>query len=60
MIFSPIEILLVEDDPGDVELTRDSLEDSKLKVNPNVVEAGIQPLDCLSKEGQYENLRRPG
>ena len=33
MIYSPIEIFLVEDDPGDVELTRDALEDSKLKVN---------------------------
>ena len=60
MIFSPIKILLVEDDPGDVELTRDSPQDSKLKVNPNVVEAGVQALDCLSKEGQYENLRRRG
>ncbi len=60
MIFSPIENLLVEDDPGDVELTRDSLEDSKLKVNLNVVEDGVEALDYLSKEGKYENLKRPG
>ena len=60
MIFLPIENLLVEDDPGDVELTRDSLEDSKLKVNLNVVEDGVEALDYLSKEGKYENLKRPG
>jgi len=59
MIFSPSEILLVEDDPGDVELTRDSLENSKLKVNLNVVEDGVEALGYLSKEGKYENPNVP-
>ena len=49
-----IEILLVEDDEGDVELTREALEDSKLFVNMNVVKDGIEAMKYLRKEKPYE------
>lgn len=50
-----IEILLVEDNPGDVNLTRLALEDSRVQVNLNVVEDGIEALAFLKKEGKYDS-----
>lgn len=48
-----IEILLVEDNPGDVNLTRLALEDSGVEINLNVVEDGVEALAFLKKEGKY-------
>lgn len=50
-----IEILLVEDNPGDANLTRLALEDSKVQVNLNVVEDGIEALAFLKKERNYDS-----
>jgi CheY-like chemotaxis protein len=55
----PIEILLVEDNPGDIQLTRIALEDNKMSVNLNVVEDGVEALTFLKKEGQYINAPHP-
>ena len=55
----PIEILLIEDDPGDVELTTESLEDSKLKINMNVVDDGVKALDYLHHQGEYVDATKP-
>jgi len=55
----PIEILLVEDNPGDIQLTRIALEDNKMSVNLNVVEDGVEALAFLKKEGQYINAPHP-
>ena len=49
----PLQILLVEDDPGDVELTRESLSDSKLIMNISVVEDGVEAMAFLRREGKY-------
>lgn len=48
-----IEVLLVEDDPGDVLLVREAFEDHKLKNNLHVVEDGVQALAFLRREGEF-------
>jgi two-component system response regulator len=55
----PLEILLVEDDPGDAELTMEFLDEAKVMVNINVVDDGVKALAYLQKEGQYANASRP-
>jgi CheY-like chemotaxis protein len=55
----PIEILLVEDNESDIELTRESLEQSKLLVNLNVVRDGRAAIDYLRRNDSYEDATRP-
>lgn len=55
----PLEILLVEDDPGDADLTMEFLEEAKVMVNINVVDDGVKALAYLQKEGCYANASRP-
>lgn len=50
---SPVEILLVEDDVGDVELTREALVDSKLAVNLHVVKDGVEAMHYLRRTGKF-------
>jgi two-component system response regulator len=56
---TPVEILLVEDDPGDVELTLEVLDKSKIRINLNVVEDGVEAMKFLRKEGDYSNKPTP-
>ena len=55
----PIEILLVEDNPGDVRLTRESLREAKVRNNMVVAGDGLEALACLRREGQYTKANRP-
>lgn len=55
----PIEILLVEDNPGDVRLTIEALRDSKVRNNLQVTPDGVQAMAYLHKQGQYANVVRP-
>src|SRR5947209_6705318 len=55
----PIEILLVEDDPGDVLMTREALEDSKILNNLYVVCNGEDALRFLHGEEPYADAPRP-
>ena len=55
----PIDVLLVEDDAGDVELIRETLKDSKVLVNINVVINGEQALSYLRHEEPYQQSLRP-
>lgn len=55
----PIDVLLVEDDPGDVDLTKESLEEAKVRVSLNVVEDGESALEYLRQEGRYTDATRP-
>jgi len=55
----PIEILLVEDNPGDVRLTIESLNDAKLCNNLSVVRDGVEAMAFLCREGSYTNVPRP-
>jgi len=49
----PVDILLVEDNPGDVRLTQEALKDAKLKVNLHVVNDGVEAMAFLRHEGKY-------
>jgi CheY-like chemotaxis protein len=55
----PIEILLVEDDPGDVTLTREAFADHKVGNNLHVVSDGVEALNFLRREGSYADAVRP-
>ncbi|MBX5493058.1 MAG: response regulator [Chloroflexi bacterium] len=55
----PIEILLVEDSPADVDLTREALEDAKVSNNLHVVADGVEALAFLRREGPYVEAPRP-
>jgi len=54
-----IDILMVEDDPGDVRLTREALKGSKLLHSLNVVEDGVAALDYLRRNPPYQEAVRP-
>jgi CheY-like chemotaxis protein len=54
-----IDILMVEDDPGDVRLTREALKGSKLLHSLNVVEDGVAALDYLRKAPPFQHAIRP-
>jgi len=54
----PIEILLIEDNPGDVRLTRESLKEAKVLNTLTVVKDGIEALSLLRKEGSYAEAPR--
>jgi CheY-like chemotaxis protein len=56
----PVEILLVEDDPGDVLITREAIEGSKVANNLSVVSNGEQALHYLRREAPYHDAPRPG
>lgn len=55
----PVDILLVEDNPGDVRLTREALKEGKIKNSLHVVEDGIAALEFLRQTGQYKNVPKP-
>ena len=59
MLVKPVDILLVEDNPGDVELTREALEISKMKNNLYVAENGEEAMKFLRKEGKYADVPKP-
>lgn len=53
------EVLLIEDDMGDIELTQSALSKSKLKINLHVANDGEEALAYLRREGQYAKAIRP-
>ena len=55
----PIEMLLVEDDPGDVLMTREALSESKLLNTLHVVDNGEQAVEFLRRQGEYADAPRP-
>jgi len=55
----PVEILLVEDNPGDVRLTMEALKEGKLSNGLHVVEDGVEALAFLRKEGKYTQAPHP-
>ncbi|GIJ07599.1 response regulator [Micromonospora andamanensis] len=56
---SPIEVLLVEDDPGDVLMTQEAFEEHKLRNRLNVVSDGAEALAYLRREGPYTDAVLP-
>lgn len=55
----PIEILLVEDNPGDVRLTQEALRDAKVCNSMYVVGDGIEAITYLRCQDSYTNVIRP-
>ena len=55
----PIEILLVEDNPGDIRLIEEGFKDGRVKHNLSAVRDGIDAMNFLHREGEYYNAVRP-
>jgi CheY-like chemotaxis protein len=55
----PIEVLLVEDDPGDVLLIREAFEDNKVANSLHVVADGVEALAFMRQEGVHAEAPRP-
>ncbi|MBU1194050.1 MAG: response regulator [Proteobacteria bacterium] len=56
---SPAQVLLVEDNIDDVELTLEALKDSKVRMDVHVVSDGIAAMKFLRRQGEYANKPRP-
>ncbi|MEB2784118.1 response regulator [Algoriphagus persicinus] len=54
-----VHILLIEDNEGDVILTLEAFEESRIKTRISVVKTGKEALDFLFRNGEYENAERP-
>ena len=54
-----IDILLVEDNQGDVRLAQEALKESKVRNNMIVVEDGVEAMEFLRRRGKYANAPRP-
>ena len=59
MMVRPIEILLVEDNPGDIRLTKEALKEAKVLNTLTVVQDGVEALTCLRQRGKYADAKRP-
>lgn len=57
--YRPINILLVEDNPGDVELTEDALRKSKVATKVSVVTDGEDAMDYLRQQNAYQDETMP-
>lgn len=55
----PVEILLVEDNPGDVRLAREVFKEAKVANELHTVGDGVEALKFLRKEGSYGGMPRP-
>jgi CheY-like chemotaxis protein len=54
-----IDVLLVEDDPGDVRLIREAFADNKVANHLSVVSDGVEALQFLRREGEFADARSP-
>ncbi|MBM0104679.1 response regulator [Steroidobacter sp. S1-65] len=59
MITGAVEILLVEDNPGDARLTLEAFKEGKVINNVHVVRDGVEALAYLRREGRYREVRQP-
>ncbi|HET8546920.1 MAG TPA: response regulator [Bryobacteraceae bacterium] len=55
----PVEVLLVEDNPGDVRLTQEALKEGRVMVNLTVAVDGVEAMDILNRNGPYKDKRHP-
>jgi CheY-like chemotaxis protein len=58
-IYRAIEILLVEDNPGDVRLTQEALKENKIRNNLHVAKDGVEAMSFLRKLGGFSDAPRP-
>lgn len=57
--FKEVEVLLVEDNPGDVRLTMEALKEAKMHNRVSVVQDGMEAMDFLRKRGKFADATRP-
>lgn len=57
--YRAIEILLVEDNPGDVRLTQEALKENKIRNNLHVAKDGVEAMEFLRKMNGYKDVPRP-
>ena len=55
----PVEILLVEDNPGDVRLTQEALKEGKVYNNLHWAKDGVEALEFLRRQGKHAKAPRP-
>ena len=55
----PVEMLLVEDNPGDARLAMEALKDAKVNNNLNWVKDGVEAMTFLRRQGEYTDAPRP-
>jgi two-component system, chemotaxis family, response regulator Rcp1 len=58
-VLIPFEVLLVEDSPGDVRLTREAFKDAKVHINLHVASDGVEAMAFLRHEGKHADVPRP-
>jgi chemotaxis family two-component system response regulator Rcp1 len=56
---TPIEILLIEDSPADVRLTKEALKEEKIHNSLSVVKDGVEAMAFLRRQGKYAGAPRP-
>ena len=56
---TPVEILLVEDSPGDARLAREGLSECKIRNNLHIVDDGVKAMAFLRRQGEYAKAPRP-
>jgi len=56
---APIEILLVEDSPGDARLTQEAMRDAKVQNNLHIASDGMEATSFLWRRGKHANAPRP-
>ena len=55
----PVEILLVEDNPGDYRLTKEALKEGKVYNNLHWAQDGVEAIDFLKRQGKHAKAPRP-
>ena len=59
-VAGPVEILLVEDNPGDARLAMEALKDAKVRNKLHWVKDGVEAMEFLRREGEYSHAPTPG
>ena len=55
----PVNILLIEDNPGDIRLTKEAFKETRMAVNLNVVTDGVEALQYLKRQDEYTDAIVP-
>ena len=59
MMVPPIQVLLVDDNPGDVRLTQEAFKDAKVHLEMHVAYDGVEAMEFLQRQGRHADSPRP-
>ena len=54
-----VDLLLVEDNPGDIRLTEEALKDGPVRVNLSIAKDGVEAVEFLNRRGSFKDAPRP-